>query len=50
MIDFSDPETKALYKREVQKRVDEFGMSYEQAQMLVAVLMREPSKEEERKT
>ncbi len=38
--DFSKPETRELYRREVQKRVDEFGMSREQAEMLVAVLMR----------
>ena len=47
MVDFSDPRTKALYKREVQKRVDEFGMSNEQAQMLVAVLMTPKFREED---
>lgn len=44
MRDFSDPETKALYEREVRRRVEEFGMAPEQAQMLVAVLMAEERK------
>ena len=45
MPDFSQPETRALYRREVQKRIDEFGMSREQAEMLVAALMTDPPKE-----
>jgi hypothetical protein len=42
---FSDPETKALYDREVQQRIDEFGMSPDQAEMLVAALMIDPKHE-----
>jgi hypothetical protein len=38
-FDFSKPETQALYEAEVRKRVELFGMSREQAEMLVAVLM-----------
>lgn len=39
-VDFSKPETKALYENEVRKRTESpFFMSREQAQMLVAVLM-----------
>ena len=44
MTDFSDPDTRALYDREVKKRVDEFGMTIDQAQMLVAVLMTDRGK------
>jgi len=39
MTDFSKPETRELYEHEVRKRIDEFGMSREQAEMLVAALM-----------
>ncbi len=46
VFDFSLPETQALYRREVQKRIDHFGMSREQAEMLVAVLMAGPPKQE----
>jgi hypothetical protein len=42
-VDFSNPETKALYVAEVSKRMDApFYMSREQAEMLVAVLMTGP--------
>lgn len=37
--DFTKLETKELYRREVQRRIDEFGMSRMQAEMLVATLM-----------
>jgi hypothetical protein len=40
--DFSNPETQKLFAAEVKKRMDLFGMSREQAEMLVAVLMTEP--------
>jgi hypothetical protein len=42
--DFSKPETHLLYEAEVRKRVDRFGMTRQQAEMLVAVLMTEPPK------
>ena len=43
-VDFSKPETKAIYESEVRRRMDEpFCMSREQAEMLVAVLMTKPS-------
>lgn len=42
--DFSKPETREVYRREVKKRMDDFGMSREQAEMLVAVLMTDPPK------
>jgi hypothetical protein len=40
--DFSKPETQALYAAEVRKRMDLFGMTLDQASMLVAALMTEP--------
>lgn len=47
MVDFSKPETKALYVSEVRKRMEApFFMSLEQAQMLVAALMAEPVPQE----
>jgi hypothetical protein len=49
MTDFSKPETQALYEAEVRKRVDLFGMSRQQAEMLVAVLMTEPPPAGEKK-
>lgn len=45
-VDFSKPETKAIFAREVQKRIDDFGMSRQQAEMLVAVLMTDPLQQE----
>ena len=48
-FDFSKPETRELYQREVQKRIDEFGMGREQAEMLVAVLMTEPEPPEKKR-
>jgi hypothetical protein len=47
--DFSKPETQALYEAEVRKRVELFGMSRQQAEMLVAVLMTEPPPAGEKK-
>lgn len=44
--DFSKPETQEVYRREVKKRMDDFGMSRVQAEMLVAVLMSDPPKQE----
>lgn len=39
-MDFSKPETRALYEAEVRKRMEApFYMSRKQAEMLVAVLM-----------
>ena len=46
MPDFSKPETQEVFRREVKKRMDDFGMSREQAEMLVAVLMTGPPKQE----
>ena len=44
MTNFSDPDPRARYDRVVKKRVDEFGMTIDQAQMLVAVLMTDRGK------
>ena len=42
--DFSKPETKKLFEAEVRKRMEEpFCMSRTEAEMLVAVLMWQPS-------
>jgi hypothetical protein len=42
MTDFSTPEGKALFEREVRKRTEPpFNMGREQAEMLVAVLLTE---------
>lgn len=38
-FDFSSPETQAIFRREVKKRMDDLGMSREQAEMLVAAIM-----------
>ena len=47
MADFSKPETKSLFESEVRKRMEEpFFMSRDQAEMLVAVLMTDPPKED----
>lgn len=46
MTDFSNRETQEIFRREVKKRMDDFGMSREQAEMLVAVLMSAPPKPE----
>ena len=46
MPDFSKPETQEVFRREVKNRMDDFGMSREQAEMLVAVLMTGPPKQE----
>lgn len=44
MVDFSTPEGKALFEREVRKRTEApLHMTRDQAEMLVAVLLREPS-------
>lgn len=44
MVDFSTSEGKALFEREVRKRTEPpFCMERTQAEMLVAVLLREPS-------
>jgi len=40
--DFSEPETQKLFEAEVKKRMELFGMSREQAETLVAVLMTAP--------
>jgi hypothetical protein len=40
--DFSKHETQKLFEAEVKKRMERYGMSREQAEMLVAVLMRDP--------
>lgn len=40
--DFSKPETQKLFEAEVKKRMDRFGMSREQAEIFVAVLMTHP--------
>ncbi len=43
-VDFSKPEVKALYENEVRKRTESpFSMPREQAEMLVAVLMSDPT-------
>jgi hypothetical protein len=39
--DFSKPETKAVFRHEVEKRITEFGLTREQAELLVAALMTE---------
>jgi hypothetical protein len=49
MTDFSKPETRALYEAEVRKRMETpFFMDRTQAETLVAVLMTDPPKKEER--
>jgi hypothetical protein len=40
--DFSDPETKMLYAKEVAKRMELYGLSQSQAEIVVAVLMSDP--------
>jgi hypothetical protein len=40
--DFSKPETQALFEAEVKKRVELFGMTRQQAEMVVAALMTDP--------
>ena len=48
MVDFSKPETKALYEAEVRKRMEApFFMDRAQAEMLVAFLMTDPPKKEQ---
>lgn len=42
VFDFSKPETRELYQREVQQGIDEFGMGREQAEMLVFAMMTDP--------